>query len=679
MRHLLLLILGFFSLLSLVAQPQADEKFGYLDVFELQYVSEPRIAPDGERIVYVHNFKDVMTDRNLSNLWIINYDGTEHLPLTTGQQSDRQPRWSPDGQRLAFLSDRDGRTQVYLYWLEGGQLRRLSNLTASPSGLQWSPDGQYLALSMPVAEQPSSLVELPAKPEGAQWAEKPIYIDALKYRSDGQGYLKAQHQQLFLLDTESGHLRQLTDEPFDHGGDFTWTPDGKSLIFSANRHADAELNPRNSELYRLDLASGEITALTDREGPDFNPAVSPDGRYLAYLGYDEQYLGYQQAKPYLMDLVEQRTRPFATELDRNFENLQWDATGKGVFFQYDNQGDTKIAYLSLEGKVSEVTDQVGGLSLGRPYSGGSFHVAAGGRFAYTLSGPHHPAELGVGLYPRGGTGRLTQLNQGLFSHKNLGQVEEIWFESTYDGREIQGWLVFPPDFDPEKKYPLLLEIHGGPFANYGGRFSAEMQLYAAAGYVVLYMNPRGSTSYGAEFANLIHHNYPSQDYDDLMSAVFEMVTRSYVDKDNLFITGGSGGGVLTAWTIGQTDVFRAAVVAKPVINWYSFVLYADNPAFFYKYWFPGFPWDTAHTQQYLDRSPLSLVGNVTTPTMLLTGEQDYRTPIAESEQYYTALKLQGVDAAMVRIPEASHGIAGKPSQLIAKVAYILGWFAKYRR
>ena len=223
---------------------------------------------------------------------------------------------------------------------------------------------------------------------------------------------------------------------------------------------------------------------------------------------------------------------------------------------------------------------------------------------------------------------------------------------------------------------MILEIHGGPFLNYGARFAAEIQLYAAAGYVVLYTNPRGSTSYGQEFGNLIHHNYPGEDYHDLMSGVQAVVEKNYIDTRNLFITGGSGGGVLTAWTIGQTSLFRAAVVAKPVINWTSFVLYADNPAFFYKYWFPGLPWQ--YPEQYRQRSPLSLVGEVTTPTMLLTGEQDYRTPIAESEQYYTALKLQGVDAAMVRIPEASHGIAAQPSQLIAKVAYILGWFEKYR-
>jgi len=221
-----------------------------------------------------------------------------------------------------------------------------------------------------------------------------------------------------------------------------------------------------------------------------------------------------------------------------------------------------------------------------------------------------------------------------------------------------------------------LEIHGGPFASYSPWFAMEIQLYTSAGYVVLYTNPRGSTSYGGEFGNLIHHNYPGEDYDDLMSGVDALIAKGFIDENNLFVTGGSGGGVLSSWIVGKTNRFKAAVVAKPVINWYSFVLYSDGPGFFYKYWFPGLPWE--NTEHYMKRSPISLVGNVKTPTMLLTGEDDYRTPISESEQFYAALKIQKVDAAMVRIPGASHGIAARPSNLIAKVAAVLSWFEKYR-
>ena len=317
------------------------------------------------------------------------------------------------------------------------------------------------------------------------------------------------------------------------------------------------------------------------------------------------------------------------------------------------------------------------MSLGRPYGGGSWSVADNGRFAFTQSSPDRPAEVAVGSRDRpGDVRRITDLNADLLAHKELGEVEELWYESSHDGRPVQGWIMKPPEFDASRRYPLILEIHGGPFANYGPRFAAELQLYAAAGYVVLYTNPRGSTSYGEEFGNLIHHAYPGQDYDDLMSGVDAVIGRGYVNPDQLFVTGGSGGGVLSAWIVGKTDRFRAAVVQKPVINWYSFVLYADAPATFWRYWFPGPPWD--HVEHYMARSPISLVGNVATPTMLHTGEQDHRTPIPEREQYYAALKIRGVPSALVRVPDASHGIANRPSNLIEKVAYVLGWFEKWR-
>ncbi|MEM8561196.1 MAG: S9 family peptidase, partial [Pseudomonadota bacterium] len=286
-----------------------------------------------------------------------------------------------------------------------------------------------------------------------------------------------------------------------------------------------------------------------------------------------------------------------------------------------------------------------------------------------------PANISVGRRGRDNTKQLTALSNNMLAHRDLAKIEELELQSSVDDLAIQAWIAKPPGFDPKKKYPLIMEIHGGPHAAYGPHFAAEIQLFAAAGYVVVYANPRGSSSYGEAFGNLIHHNYPSQDYDDLMSVVDATIELGFVDSERLFVTGGSGGGVLTAWIVGNTDRFRAAVVAKPVINWTSFVLTADNPAYFSRYWFESFPWEDQDS--YWRRSPLSLVGNVSTPTMLLTGEDDLRTPMPETEQYYQALKLQGVDTAMVRMPTASHGIANRPSQLIGKVAAILAWFEQH--
>jgi acylaminoacyl-peptidase len=508
-----------------------------------------------------------------------------------------------------------------------------------------------------------SFVAMPSKPEGAKWNDPPKYIDRLKYRSDGSGYTKEGYQQLFILSVDGGTARQITNGDFHHGSGFTWSADSKSLIFSANRHEEADYDPRNSEIYEVAINGGNIKALTDRHGPDRSPMVSADGSKIAYLGNDEKYQGYQITRLYVMDRDGGGSKLISGDLDRNVNGIRWKADGKGLYFQYDDQGNTKIAYITLNGKVTDLT------------SGGSFSITGDGKFAFTHSTPDHPADLAVGS-DKLGINRITNVNEDLFSYKKPGAVEEIWYESSFDGRKVQGWICKPPDFDPSKKYPLVLEIHGGPFANYGSRYSAEVQLYASEGYVVLYANPRGSTSYGEEFGNLIHHNYPSQDYDDLMSGVDAVIDKGYIDENNLFVTGGSGGGVLSAWIVGKTNRFKAAVVAKPVINWYSFVLTSDNPGTYYKYWFPGYPWE--NLEHYMARSPISLVGNVKTPTMLLTGESDFRTPIAETEQYYAALKLLKVETAMVRIPGASHGIAARPSNLIAKVKYIVGWFEKYR-
>jgi acylaminoacyl-peptidase len=405
--------------------------------------------------------------------------------------------------------------------------------------------------------------------------------------------------------------------------------------------------------------------------------VSPDGRKIAYLGFDDHLQGYQVTHLYLMDIDGGNPRVVTAKLDRDVADPRWAADSRGVYFTYDERGDRKLGITTLDGKVRTLAEGLGGTDLGRPYTSGVFSVARNGRTAFTHNTPQRPADVGTAT-ASGGARVLTALNDDLFGNKKLGEVRELTWKSSKDQREIEGWVITPPDYDAEKKYPLILEIHGGPFASYGPNYASELQLYAAAGYIVLYANPRGSTSYGEEFGNLIHHAYPGNDYDDLMSGVDAVIAQGHVDANNLFVTGGSGGGVLTAWIVGSTDRFRAAVVAKPVINWSSFVLTSDANNFFYKYWFGAMPWE--QPQEYWRRSPLSLVGNVKTPTMLITGEADYRTPIEESEQFYQALKLRKIDTVMVRIPEASHGgMVARPSNLIAKVDNILAWFEKYKR
>ena len=670
MRKFLLMTLVWINAFS-----QTSNIFEPIDVFDLEYVSNTQISSNGDKVLYQRNFNDIMTDESFSNIWLINYDGTNNRPITTGNFKDNSPKWSNKGDKFIFKSNREGKSQIFLYDLNNNSIQKLTNYQYSIESIQWSPDDNYILFSSFIDSERDTLIEMPDKPKGAKWNDPPVEISDLNYRYDSSGYRKPGEVQFFTIPINGGTPRQISNiKPEKRAGQGVWLGNDK-VIFSANLNEDSDYNTNNSEIYVLNLDSGEHKALTSRNGPDYSPKVSHDNSMIAYLGYDDEYLGYQQNSIYIMNSDGSDKYKIQLDIDRNISNIYWSGDNKKIFFQFDDKGVTRIASTTLDGKFKKEVDEVGGLSFSRPYSGGFFSLSKNNRYSFTYGTAYNPADVAVGY--RGSKKRLTNLNKDLFDYKNLGNVEEIWYESSYDGKMIHGWVVKPPNFDSSKKYPLILEIHGGPHTNYGFHFSSEVQLFASKGYVVLYTNPRGSTSYGKEFANLIHHNYPSEDYDDLISGVDFVIEKGYIDEANLFVTGGSGGGVLTSWIVGKTDRFTAAVVAKPVINWYSFVLYADNIGYFYKYWFKDFPWD--NPESYLERSPISYVGNVKTPTMVLTGEKDYRTPMAESEQFYAGLKLNKVETMLVRIPNANHGIASKPSNLIAKVNAIIAWFEKYKK
>ncbi len=663
------------------AFPQSrTDRLTEADVFNIQFALRPEISPEGKRVVYTRRFADIMTDRHLSNLWVVNADGTGNRPLTTGKETDGGAVWSPDGARVAYVSDKDGTPQIYVQWLDTGNTVKATNLTYGPTALAWSPDGKQLAFLALVPEPPPQIATLAAPPEGAKWAAPATVIDRLNYRFDGEGYLKSGFVQLFVVGADGGVPRQISSGRFQHGGGEqagatpVWTPDGQHLLLSANRHSNADLEPLDTEVYDFALADGSVKALTTRKGPDNGPAIAPDGKHIAYLGFDDRYQGYQVTHLYIMDRDGANPHLLAGSLDRDIADLTWAADGTGLFFHYDDQGMSKLGIVMLDGKVKTLAQNLGG--GGSSYGAPAYTVSRTGVFAIGYTTPGVPGEIAVGSVANLTLKVITDVNGELLRQRRIGSVEELWWESSFDKRKIEGWIIKPPDFDPSRKYPLLLEIHGGPFADYGPRFDLEKQVYAAKGYVVLYTNPRGSTSYGEEFGNLIHHAYPGNDFFDLNSGVDAALAKGYIDPNRLYVTGGSGGGVLTAWMIGRTNRFRAAAPTYPVINWTSWALTADIPAFGVKYWFPGMPWDS--TDNYDKRSLLSVVKNVKTPTMIVTGEEDYRTPISESEQYYTALKLLGVEAMLVRFPGEPHGIRRIPSHWMAKMAHIASWFDRHQ-
>jgi dipeptidyl aminopeptidase/acylaminoacyl peptidase len=663
------------SMAALAAPPEGPNPvFTGSDLFSITAASDPQISPDGRWIAYVRRSNDIMTDRARSSIWLIDAVSGEQRPLVAGSGNHFSPRWSPDGKRLAYASTAEGGTpQLFVRWMDSGQSARITGLPDSPQGITWSPDGRRIAYLMTAPDEGPKLGSAPAKPEGAEWAKPLEVIDKVTYRTDGGGYVKPGYDHIFVVDALGGAPRQLTFGAY-HDGNPEWTPDGRAILFSAVRKPDWEMIANDSEVYRLDVESGQIVTLTGRRGPDNGPAVSPDGRLIAYVGFDDHKKGFEQGDLYVMNSDGSSSRRIAPNLDRSIDQLEWSSDSRSIVAAYEENGSVVVSRIGLDGGVTQITREVGGGSLDRPYAGGSFSLARNGAIAFTVNSATRPAD--VALSSGGKTRQLTRLNDLTLSGKALGTLREIK-ASAPDGSPVPSWILLPPGYKEGTRVPTILEIHGGPYASYGPHFSTDYQLYAASGYAVLYTNPRGSTGYGQAFADGIEKTYPDSNTADLLAAVDAAVASGISDPENLFVTGGSGGGILTAWLIGKTDRFKAAASQKPVINWTSMALTSDGIQFFGPYWMGGLPWE--NYQSYWARSPLSLMANVKTPTLVVVGAEDYRTPVSEAEQLYSALKLKGVPTMLVKVPDASHGgIAARPSQSAAKAAAIIAWFDKYR-
>lgn len=653
----------------------ADELFTAEDIFSLEYASDPQISPDGTQVVYVRNSNDIMTDGKNTNLWLIDVKTQQQLPLFSDDKQYSQPRWSADGKKIAFVSNLTGSHQIHVHYLKENKTALVSQLQTKISDLTWSPDGKWLAFTQKVQAEPTVIAKMPKKPKGAKWNEPVIVIDQAYYQADGKGLIKPGYQQIFVIPSEGGTPRQLTHDNYHHQGTLAWDHDSTAIVFSANRLQDWEYKRLEGNLYQVQVATGELIELTSSPGKEYNPVFSENGKKLSFLAGSNELNPYRNAKLHIMDWKTKKISEITKDFDRSVRDQQW-LSNTSLAFSYDDFGKRKLATITTKGKIKDLTDTLSGTTLGRPYISGSFTASTSGKMAYTYGNASSPADVAV-IDNSKKASVLTQLNDDLLAHKTLGKVHEVNYKSAFDGEPIQGWYITPPNFDPNKKYPLILEIHGGPHLAYGPHFSAELQRFAAQGYVVFYNNHRGSSSYGERFAMLLKYKYSSvEDFADHDSGVNAMIDLGFIDDKNLFIAGGSAGGIATAYAIGLTNRFSAAVVAKPVINWLSKVLTADSGLGQIPTQFPGMPWD--HVEHYWKRSPMSLVGNVTTPTMLITGEKDLRTPMAQTEQYYQALKLRKIDTVLVKVPDSYHGIAAKPSRMITKIEHTLAWFEKYR-
>lgn len=672
-------ILYLFTILSTINLLSSQDlpAFSSMDVFDLEWVTHPQISQDGDKIIYRRNAMDIMTDGKSGQLWMVNTDGTNHQKLTSFDANESNPAWSPDGKQIAFTASSKEGTELFVYWMETAKVARISQLDNSPGNLAWSPDGKWIAFTKFVNGSELSLVKPHHKPKGAKWADAPRVTSRLKHEADGSGYMKPGFSHIFIIPAEGGTARQLTTGNYNHRSKVEWSIDGKKIYLSANRIKDWEYDWRNSEIYSIEIANGSIQTLTDRKGPDRDVSISPDGKQIAYTGYNDKVQTYQLSRLYVMNVDGSSKREIKTNLDRSISSISWTSNSSGIYFMYDDKGNTKVAKTDLNGKVTKLTDDVGGVSIGRPYGGGSYSASGKGDIVFSYTTPNHPSELGFRKVNSTSITKVVSLNDDLLGQRTLGKVEELWYKSSFDGRDLQGWIVYPPFYDSSKEYPIIVENHGGPIANYGDRFSPEMQLYASSGYIVFYPNPRGSTSYGEEFGNLLYHNYPGEDYIDVMDGVDACIAEGIATEDNLFVTGGSAGGIMSAWMIGKNNRFRSAAVIKPVMNWISKTLVADNYFGYAHTRFPGQPWE--NFEEYWKFSPLSLVENIETPTLVMVGMSDLRTPPSEAKQLYHALKLRKIETALVEIPGSYHFISNRPSQLITKIEHIVAWFDLYKK
>ena len=668
------ILLAGLCVLLLSAAALAKEPISAMDVFKIAYASNPVISADGKTIAFHRYHMDIMTDQRKNDLWVIDADGKNMRQISKGFDAFGAAAFTQSGDAIAFVAYKGDTSHIYVQQLNSSKRTELGEGLSGPANLAFSPDGKWLAFTMPVSFEPETMGTIPSPPEGAEWAEPIVVETRTQFRVDGAGYLPFSRDQVFLIATDGGAAQQLTQGQQDHNSAIEWLPDSSSLLLSINFKNNVN-KPWDTDIVRLDLKTRQLTAFTTQSGPDSAPKISPDGERIAWVGHQDKPSVYHEYQLYTAKLDGSDVRQLTSGNDFGVIDFAWHPDNQRYYVQYEDRGKSVLALLSANGSVSVLTDKLAGWELDQPYVLGQFSTS-GGVAAITMGDTTKPTELGV-VDRHGQVKTITDLNRSLHDSVGFATVEERTLKSSFDQREIQYWIMRPPNFDPTQSYPMMLQIHGGPWAAYGPQFAANNQLYAAAGYVVVYGNPRGSTGYGAEFAHTIDDNFPSRDYDDLMDMVDETVAMGFVDKEQLYVFGGSGGGTLTAWIVGKTDRFRAAVSVNPVINWASQSLTSDIDKLMANYWFADLPWD--NPMVYWSRSPLSLVGNVTTPTMLITGEEDWRTPIWEAEQYFNALQVEGVDTALVRVPGASHWIEARPSHLIAKVNAILAWFERYSK
>jgi dipeptidyl aminopeptidase/acylaminoacyl peptidase len=675
-RHVAMLALLVAPGLAAAQETPSDTLLTVGHYFDMEQVSDPQISPDGSQIVYSRRWVNKLEDKYETTLYIMHADGSRNRVFAKGSS----PQWSPDGTRIAYLADGEPKgAQIYVRYVDGDPgPTQITHVTEMPSDIHWSPDGKSIGFTMFVPKPAVWQIDMPKAPDSAHWTKSPRIVETLHFREDRRGFQDPGFRHLFVVSTDGGPARQITHGDWNVGARFDdlsgpvgwdWMPDGKTIILDGWDGPDGDYQFRSSNLYTVDANTGTTRALTTEKGNWHSPVVSPDGKHIAYSGFAATDKTYTTGGLYVMDVDGTHARPLTEAMDRDAGDLHWAPDNSGIYFSADDHGAHQVYFAPLTGSVRTITSG--------PILVGLGSVSKTGVLAVTRTTEQRPADVArIDIKAKGGAEvvQLTHVNDAALSRIHLGTLEEINYVSS-GGAHIQGWVVKPPGFDPAKKYPLIMEIHGGPHGAYNVGFSYQFQNFAANDFVVIYVNPRGSTGYGSAFGAAISKAYPSVDYDDLMAGVDTVVARGYIDTKRMFVGGCSGGGVLSSWVIGHTTRFAAAAVRCPVIDWISMNGETDIPLFT-QGWFEKPFWEDP--EPWLKESPLMYVGHVTTPTLIMTGELDRRTPMPQSEEYYVALKERHVPAVLLRFEGEFHGTGGqKPTNFIRTQLYMMSWYKRW--
>jgi dipeptidyl aminopeptidase/acylaminoacyl peptidase len=654
------------------------------DLYRFELITDNRLSPDGRHIVFSVQRVDKKSEKKYSNLWIVPTQGGSARQFTHGNQVDGQPRWSPDGEQIAFVSKRgdDKQPQIYLLPFQGGEARRLTDLKGDIGEFAWSPDGRRLVLQF--RKKDKEAIEREEDPHKKELGVVSRHIQRVFFKLDGAGFLPKERWHIWTIDARTGAAKQLTDGEIHDEEQPCWSPDGKSIAFVSNRSDNPDFNIDEIDLFIIPAGGGKPRKIDTPFGPKGQPSFSPDGKTIAYYGHEGRLAGWKNTSLWVVPAIGRGAAKNLTEThdihvsawtinDMGAPAMMpptWTKDGHTIYFQVAHHGNTELRTISADGSGMQTV--IGECGVVGYYTFDRDQTQLGYFFGEMMD----PGQVWVRDMTTGQARKLTAVNQKLLRSIDLGRIEEVWFKGG-DGNDLQGWILTPPRFDPKKKYPSILEIHGGPLVQYGSFFMHEFFYLAAHGYVVYFSNPRGGRGYGEAHAKAIWNGWGTVDYDDIMAWADTLQKKPYMDKTRMGVTGGSYGGYMTNWIIGHTDRFKAAVTQRSVSNLISMYGSSDFNWVFQEELGDQPPWE--NVENYWERSPMKYIGNAKTPTLVLHNEQDLRCAIEQGEQVFVALKKLGVETEMVRFPDEPHGLsrAGRTDRRIERLNRIRGWFDRY--